>query len=214
MIQLTIDAATTDDLHQKLKGILYGLAAEPAAAIADTTTKAEPEKATRTRKPKDEPAKPEPTTETTVLPPAKPEIPPEFMGEAGVELVRKALQSYGEFLMAAIPETVSQADASMQVRNAIVEWLTNKCKAAKASEVPAEQRQAIVAELKALIAPADTTATPTLDDMRAALKKLGSDKGADAVFALLGQFDAKTGAAVPEDKRAAVIAAVNKLLEG
>lgn len=211
-IHLTLDAQTPDHLREILKGILGEAAMAPAVAIADTPTKVEPEKATKATRKKAEPV----VEAAPVVEPEKSEIPAEFTGEAGVELVRKALQSYGEFLMAAIPETVSQADASMQVRNAIVEWLTNKCKAGKASEVPVERRQEIVAELKALIAPpADTKAAPTLDDMRAALKKLGSapGHGADAVFKLLEQFGAKTSPGVPEDKRATVIAEVNKLLE-
>lgn len=53
---------------------------------------------------------------------------------------------------------------------------------------------------------------PPVDDVRAALKKLASEKGDDAVFGLLKDFKAKNASTVPEDKRAELIAKVAELV--
>lgn len=50
----------------------------------------------------------------------------------------------------------------------------------------------------------------TLDDLRAALMALSKAKGEQVVWELMKDFDVQKASAVPEDKRAEVIAAANK----
>lgn len=53
-----------------------------------------------------------------------------------------------------------------------------------------------------------------IEDLRAALKKLGATDGhgSDAVFKLLGEYGAKNASTVPEAKRAEVIGKINGML--
>lgn len=57
---------------------------------------------------------------------------------------------------------------------------------------------------------------PDIEDLRAKLKKLGATDGLghDKVFELLGKYGAKNASTVAEDKRAALIADIDALLEG
>lgn len=58
------------------------------------------------------------------------------------------------------------------------------------------------------------TEVPTIDDLRAALKRLGAADGFghDAVIKLLDDLKAKNASSIPEDQRAGVIARVGEML--
>lgn len=54
---------------------------------------------------------------------------------------------------------------------------------------------------------------PSLDDLRAKLQTLGTEKSHDAVYEVLKQFGAKKASEVAEDKRAEVIEAIDAKLK-
>lgn len=100
-----------------------------------------------------------------------------------------------------VPHTVEGAPAEKPAETKATR--TRKPKDEPKVEAPAETKTE---------APKDEAApVPPIDEVRAALKKLASNKGDDEVFKLLGEFKAKNASAVPEEKRAEVIAKVDEL---
>lgn len=71
-----------------------------------------------------------------------------------------------------------------------------------------------VTETKTEAAPVEASVeVPPIDDVRAALKALGTAKGEDPVFELLGRFKARNASTVAEGDRAAVITEAKQLAE-
>jgi hypothetical protein len=81
-------------------------------------------------------------------------------------------------------------------------------KTRKKADKPAEPKAEVKPEPEVKTDP--PAEVPSLDDVRGALMNLSKAEGhgSEAVFELLGAFGAKNASTVPEDKRAALIAAV------